>query len=763
MVTDWARAHSNTFQRRFEDGDDPEDWQSSDGDKEIANLDLDHSRATTGSTSVGTASSPPAGSGSNARESEADCVEPDALNLNHAALPPGQLKRSHDGQNRPPALPLGQHGFRATAEQLEQSVAQLQQQQQQQGSKAGKSGMKTRWPPSSGNSSSQKLSPRSIIGNCAAAAAVTSSAAGESPPFAVVGNPLNIPRVVKFAFTNSEWKETEATLLKTIQDIAVPAVALADPASAGCAFLASSKSFQALTGYSASEAPPQVVGRDAGSFMPGATSQDKPLSAKHVQDAWKGLCSVKGVITYARKNGVVLTTHVLISPVRMWQKQYVIAVYFAGGKSQQSNTADLLKMVLHRIFADIVDGWMASQAAQFSTLLPMPYSLLLERSSPVQYEEELCRYISLEVQNVAAVPPPAVPGELKRDRQKSKTKTGKKQMPCAVTPGEVPASALPPTTRPTVSGQVRSEAEHSGADASIAGSTAGSATMMPQCPVRSKGSLAHPHNCVECQFYFFGQRGCKAGADCLYCHEFHERKNPKKNRRLLRRMEESVPCDSDESTSASGCPVKSDECLSTNTATTGGSSTDAARSVGASSSGASSSGSAPSGSTRHSTSAKAAPEKTQQDAVRFSLSYGSRQGESMSAVTLAVGQSLSVTPRLEMKDVARADIEPHVQYSIEPALPAGLELDAKTGAVRGVPTAQRAASKHEVAVSLPVTSSGGVSIGMYALTSCVLSLRVVDLRDYVICDTQPAEDSHYIDDKNELTLYLRRQAPAVCA
>jgi hypothetical protein len=39
----------------------------------------------------------------------------------------------------------------------------------------------------------------------------------------------------------------------------------------------------------------------------------------------------------------------------------------------------------------------------------------------------------------------------------------------------------------------------------------------------SVGSARHPTECKECQFFFFSRKGCKMGADCQYCHEFHPR------------------------------------------------------------------------------------------------------------------------------------------------------------------------------------------------------------------------------------------------
>ncbi|CAL1130380.1 unnamed protein product [Cladocopium goreaui] len=56
-------------------------------------------------------------------------------------------------------------------------------------------------------------------------------------------------------------------------------------------------------------------------------------------------------------------------------------------------------------------------------------------------------------------------------------------------------------------------------------------------PMKSKGSAGHPDTCKECTFYFFSTTGCIKGADCLFCHEFHPRKNGKKNRCIMRALQ----------------------------------------------------------------------------------------------------------------------------------------------------------------------------------------------------------------------------------
>ncbi|CAE7486880.1 unnamed protein product [Symbiodinium natans] len=56
-------------------------------------------------------------------------------------------------------------------------------------------------------------------------------------------------------------------------------------------------------------------------------------------------------------------------------------------------------------------------------------------------------------------------------------------------------------------------------------------------PMKSAGSVGHPDTCKECTFFFFSAAGCRNGAGCSFCHEFHPRKNNKKNRRIMRTLQ----------------------------------------------------------------------------------------------------------------------------------------------------------------------------------------------------------------------------------
>lgn len=42
--------------------------------------------------------------------------------------------------------------------------------------------------------------------------------------------------------------------------------------------------------------------------------------------------------------------------------------------------------------------------------------------------------------------------------------------------------------------------------------------------VANAGSLGHPESCKPCAFYCYSLRGCRNGAECSYCHLFHESK-----------------------------------------------------------------------------------------------------------------------------------------------------------------------------------------------------------------------------------------------
>jgi len=49
-------------------------------------------------------------------------------------------------------------------------------------------------------------------------------------------------------------------------------------------------------------------------------------------------------------------------------------------------------------------------------------------------------------------------------------------------------------------------------------------TLRKDGPITNSGSAGHPENCKPCAFYCFSLRGCRNGAECAYCHLFHESK-----------------------------------------------------------------------------------------------------------------------------------------------------------------------------------------------------------------------------------------------
>lgn len=49
-------------------------------------------------------------------------------------------------------------------------------------------------------------------------------------------------------------------------------------------------------------------------------------------------------------------------------------------------------------------------------------------------------------------------------------------------------------------------------------------TLRKDGPVENSGSVGHPNDCKPCAFYCFSLRGCRNGAECAYCHLFHESK-----------------------------------------------------------------------------------------------------------------------------------------------------------------------------------------------------------------------------------------------
>lgn len=190
----------------------------------------------------------------------------------------------------------------------------------------------------------------------------------------------------------------------------------------------------------------------------------------------------------------------------------------------------------------------------------------------------------------------------------------------------------------------------------------------------SIGSKAHPDNCNECQFHFFSATGCRMGADCRYCHEFHPRKCQKKNRRILKRLGDAPAPDSSP----------------TNT-----------------------------------------PLETEADPVVKSLRYLKEAYVDKARpprATFLVGQKVRLQPWIVLDETKGQGLVQCFSFSVEPPLPDGLSLHPNTGVISGFARTARVRDLYMVTLSAPATGPLGLELGSVALAKCSISLRVADTK-----------------------------------
>jgi len=214
--------------------------------------------------------------------------------------------------------------------------------------------------------------------------------------------------------------------------------------------------------------------------------------------------------------------------------------------------------------------------------------------------------------------------------------------------------------------------------------------------LKSLGSAGHPDTCgTECIFFFF-RSGCNAGVDCRFCHEFHTRKNLKKNRRMLRRL--AVGNDGSDLktlTDKDGGAVRSFDQMTASTLTD------------------------------LSLSRQISPE-----VLRFC--YGGRwpvDGTS-EKLTLVVGQRVNIPVHVDGSDELQHMLPQGWTFTAEPTLPEGLVVDGRTGLLSGIPLVALAPRVYTFSVSAPSTAHSVTASQQVPWASFQMIISVVDLRQF---------------------------------
>eukprot|EP00439_Symbiodinium_sp_Y106_P086469 s615_g33.t1 len=238
-------------------------------------------------------------------------------------------------------------------------------------------------------------------------------------------------------------------------------------------------------------------------------------------------------------------------------------------------------------------------------------------------------------------------------------------------------------------------------------------------PMKSAGSVGHPDTCKECTFYFFSAAGCRNGADCTFCHEFHPRTNNKKNRRIMRTLQTREHHDTsqdgkevtEDKPEREGQSTPSSECQSAPTVEKIEKVKVQEKSVQEDSS----EGEVP-----------AVMSSGGDGMLRVSYEKATSAGTSDSsgpvALTLIAGVRTHLRPQLHYASAeGQRCLEPTLAFVVQPPLPAGLSMDAKTGSISGIPESSQKA-RDVLLGSFPAQGYGGIALGDVPLASCKLFL-----------------------------------------
>jgi len=426
------------------------------------------------------------------------------------------------------------------------------------------------------------------------------------------------------------------------------------------------------------------------------------------------------------------------------------------------------------------------QAHEFEVRLPIPYAEIVKNYAPEQYREAQGRFIKIAGRTVHSkntflhVMDSTVGENTDRELRKSASNPLLLNYSSSCPPPEEPPSSDPieDSTKdyPSQSDSCERDVSADSADKSGSrGSSSDEACQNYPGELKSVGSAGHPDRCTECSFYFFGTQGCTKGSDCRFCHEFHPRKNSRKNRRLLKRLtvgDSSIPEEqhTGESSNQSATVEPSTErsgsedvdlVFSPEKRTDAASAAGVSQAPGTSHSLSASSVAVNIAATAvpaSSSSAKALAEanaisswaleqggkdigKVSPEIIKAAVPYSFGTSAVMSVrylrhgpekrqakLTLAVGQEVHLPAWVGMDSSARKALQNVLTFSVDPPLQHGLSLDPQNGLISGMATEVQARKLHMITASTAATGPGGIRLGLVPLARTSLLIRIVDLR-----------------------------------
>lgn len=471
-------------------------------------------------------------------------------------------------------------------------------------------------------------------------------------------------------------------------------VTLADPSLPDCPIIGCSEGFEALTGYDRRE----VIGKNCRFLNQGMRL--KPSVRLLLRQAVSTGTEFTGLLPNVRKNGERFDNLLHLTTLTVRGKTYVVGVQADASQVKLDlrcrTHKEALRTLAERVFSASFEAWVQMQAWEFSLRLPVPFPQILKQRASSRFTEAQEQFVKLGV-------------PLKGHSQDA----GINRQSSAEAESECPSTTFAPSS---ITEFDETHSPHR-APSRIALDLATGTLLCPARDSKSKqtkstqlktvGSALHPTGCTECTFFFFTQDGCKNGADCNFCHEFHPRKSAKKNRRLKRFLmtrQQDLADRTDDGSLTGSINIEehapdplsgTDDVVSCSR-----SSEPSALATGASS-----------------------------PANPVSLTYSSAIKRSeVSNLILILGVKTSLSAQLEFSSSqGQRCLENSLTFSVEPSLPQGLCLDPQSGLISGIPLNVQDCSPFIITAKVSATAPGGISLGQVPLTSCTVLIRVLKL------------------------------------
>lgn len=531
---------------------------------------------------------------------------------------------------------------------------------------------------------------------------------------------LDVSQVARAAIQELSPMLAQEAVVTAIRQLQF-SLALCDPAIPDCPVIGCSDGFEQLSGYLRRD----IVGRNC-RFMNIGVHIDDDQRAR-MRDITRCGKVFSEVVRNRRANGELFQNFLHTCWLCVRGKNYILGVQADVSHIEFSMASDVhrqaVQSVIDKIFASSIDAWVQVQAWEFSIRLPLPYSQLLKLGSPGKYVEEqdnFVRVITKDARLDHSVEQSVVSN---RGVRSSEGKgTGSDQHPAAL---QLTAPPLPYGLKQGEVDDAQDYHQPVEPDTEFASKDL-SEQVFPPLPaqVLSKGSQNHPNGCVECSFHFFGPGGCRAGADCKFCHEFHPRRNQKKNRRIIKRLANqnilSVTGGNSEPDNDQDSVTEADmdggkhgkslgqELPSSHSSTLRSGKLDSGEANGNTADEQSNGSSDVKNQTFESTSAHMGNSGMQ----TISYSDSAAKNQPNQTLTLVAGLKMRLQPRLSLdSDGNHQEPQSDVVFVSEPPLPEGLSLDRQHGTIEGLPAAAQDAAVFSIFARVPAVGPAGISLG----------------------------------------------------